>query len=137
MAKEEKVNSKPRPLSPHLQVYKPQLTSVLSILHRITGAANVVGLILFSAWVITLAHSQQAYEAFTEFMSGPMGQFLLIGWSFSVFYHMCNGIRHLVWDTGRLFTLKNAYRAGYVVVFSAFALTTLFWLFIYRQQIGL
>ena len=130
------INLKSRPLSPHLQVYRPQLTSMLSILHRITGAANTVGLLLFSAWLITLASDKAAYMAFTEFMAGPIGQFLLIGWSFSVFYHLCNGIRHLIWDTGHLFEIRNAYRAGYAVLLVSASLTAGIWGCIYTFQPG-
>lgn len=135
MAKEE-VNLKSRPLSPHLQVYRPQMTSMLSILHRITGAANMVGLLLFSAWLILLASDKQLYLAFVTFMAGPFGQFLLIGWSASVYYHLCNGIRHLIWDTGRLMSIKGAYRAGYVVLLVTALLTAGTWACIYLYHPG-
>ena len=130
------VNLKSRPLSPHLQVYRPQLTSMMSIFHRITGAANTVGLLLFSSWLITLASDKAAYLAFTDFMAGPIGQILLIGWSFSVFYHLCNGIRHLIWDSGYLFKIKNAYRAGYVVLTVSVLMTAAMWACIYDLHTG-
>lgn len=125
-----------RPLSPHLQVYKPQMTSMLSILHRITGAANTIGLLLFSLWLMTLAFDVEAYNSFVSFMARPLGQFLLIGWSFSVFYHLCNGIRHMVWDTGHLLSLKGAYRAAYVVLFVSIGLTIATWGCIYIYHPG-
>lgn len=125
---------KPRPLSPHLQVYRPQMTSVLSILHRITGAANAIGLILFSFWIIALSTGPELYTSFTEFMATPFGQLLLIGWSASVYYHMCNGIRHLIWDTGRMFKIQDATRAGYVVLLVAAGLTAGTWLCIYQYH---
>lgn len=125
-----------RPLSPHLQVYSPQLTSVMSILHRITGAANTIGLLLFSAWLIAMAINEKTYMCFVDFMATPFGQVLLIGWSFSVYYHLCNGIRHLFWDAGYLFKLKNAYRAGYTVLAVSFLMTAGMWVCIYTYHPG-
>lgn len=125
-----------KPLSPHLQVYKPQLTSVMSILHRLTGAANTVGLLLFSAWLISMAVNEKTYMSVIDFLAAPFGQVLLIGWSFSVYYHLCNGIRHLFWDAGYLFELKNAYRAGYVVLAVSTLLTAGTWLCIYVYHPG-
>ena len=117
-----------RPLSPHLQVYKPQMTSMMSILHRITGAGNMVGLLLFSWWLISAASGFDSYATFISFMTSGFGLFLLFGWTLSVFYHMCNGIRHLFWDTGRLFKIENAYKAGYVVLAMTVILTLAVWI---------
>lgn len=124
-------SQKQQPLSPHLQIYKPQMTSMLSILHRMTGAANALGLLLFSVWILCLAHDEASYVAFTKFMATPIGQLLLIGWSGSVYYHLCNGIRHLIWDTGRLFKIQDATRAGYAVLLMALCLTAGTWACIY------
>lgn len=129
-------NRRERPLSPHLQVYKPQLTSVMSIFHRLTGAANTVGLLLFSAWLVSMAVNEKTYMCVVDFLASPFGQILLIGWSFSVFYHLCNGIRHLFWDAGYLFKLRNAYRAGYAVLAVSFLLTAGMWFCIYTYQPG-
>jgi succinate dehydrogenase / fumarate reductase cytochrome b subunit len=117
-----------RPLSPHLQVYKPQMTSVMSILHRITGAGNTVGLLLFSWWLIAAASGTDAYADFIGFITSGFGMFLLFGWTASVCYHMCNGIRHLFWDSGYLFKIQNAYKAGYAVLAVAAILTLLIWI---------
>lgn len=117
-----------RPISPHLQVYKPQLTSVMSILHRITGMANVVGLLLFSWWLISAASGVEAYSHFVEFITSGFGKFLLFGWTVAVMYHLFNGIRHLVWDTGRCLKIEQAYRAGYLVLAATFLATLLIWL---------
>lgn len=128
----QKQTPKPRPLSPHLQVYKPQMTSVLSILHRITGVANGVGLLILSLWIITLAAGPDIYQKFYDVMASPIGQIALIGWSFSIFYHMFNGIRHLIWDTGRLFNINHATRAGFFVLFATAIVTTGMWVCIYN-----
>ena len=119
---------KNRPLSPHLQVYKPQMTSMLSILHRMTGMANTVGLIFVAWWLVTSVMGEEHYDQFIDFITSPLGKFMLFGWTFSVIYHMCNGIRHLIWDTGKLLKIKDATKAGYTVVIVALILTALIWL---------
>ena len=96
-----------RPISPHLQVYKPQITSILSILHRATGFALAVGTLLFVWWLISAAAGPQTYAVVEAFLSSWIGTLLLIGWSFAVFYHLCNGIRHLFWDAGRGFEIET------------------------------
>jgi succinate dehydrogenase / fumarate reductase cytochrome b subunit len=117
-----------RPLSPHLQIYKPQMTSVMSILHRATGLALVYGLIMVVWMLIAAATSMDAYNYFLNFCNSLIGQLMLFGWSFALYYHMCNGIRHLFWDMGFLFKIENAYKAGYVVLLFAFGLTAITWL---------
>ena len=91
-----------RPLSPHLQVYKPQLTTVLSILHRATGIALSVGALYLATWVIYAASNPTAYALFQSFNTSILGRIVLGGWLFCAFYHLSNGIRHLFWDAGRL-----------------------------------
>ncbi len=111
-----------RPLSPHLQVYKPQLTSVMSILHRMTGAALAVGALIMVWWLAAAALGEGAYQGFANFAGSPLGLFMLFGWTFCFYYHLFNGIRHLIWDMVFLFKIENAYRAGYVVLaLTAFA----------------
>src|SRR5450432_1841251 len=110
-------NRPERPLSPHLQVYRPQLTSMLSILHRATGIALSVGAIYLAIWVIAAsATSPRAYALFSSFNMSILGRIVLGGWLFSAYYHLCNGIRHLFWDAGYGFELKDAYRSGWIVV---------------------
>ncbi len=118
---------KQRPLSPHLQVYRPQLTSVTSILHRATGAGLSVGLVFFTWWLVAAASGPEAYGVFTSFCGSLLGIALLFGWSLAFYYHLANGIRHLIWDSGRLFKIKNAYAAGYFVLFFTVAMTALTW----------
>lgn len=105
-----------RPLSPHLQVYKPQLTTIMSILHRMTGAALAVGALMMTWWLVAVALGEGAYQGFADFAGSPLGLFMLFGWTFCFYYHLFNGIRHLLWDMVFLFKIKNAYRAGYVVL---------------------
>jgi succinate dehydrogenase / fumarate reductase cytochrome b subunit len=117
-----------RPLSPHLQVYKWQLTSVLSILHRATGIALSVGALYLATWVIYAAANPMAYALFQSFNTSILGRIVLGGWLFCAFYHLCNGIRHLFWDAGYGFELKDAYRSGWIVVTVSLIATVVSWI---------
>jgi succinate dehydrogenase / fumarate reductase cytochrome b subunit len=99
----------------------------LSILHRATGVANAVGLLLLAAWLIQAAGGEEGYTAFTGIMSSLPGLLVLAGFTFSFFYHLCNGIRHLVWDTGRGFEKRQANASAWFVIIAAFMLTAVFW----------
>ena len=116
-----------RPLSPHLQIYKWQLTSVMSILHRATGIALAVGALYLALWVMC-AMSPAVYSHFQSFNTSLLGRFVLGGWLFSAFYHLCNGIRHLFWDAGYGFELKDAYRSGWIVVGVSLVATAASWI---------
>ncbi|MBL0897611.1 MAG: succinate dehydrogenase, cytochrome b556 subunit [Reyranella sp.] len=116
-----------RPLSPHLQVYKPQLTSVLSILHRATGIALAVGVLYLATWVVFAAGSEGTYARFQSFNGSIVGRFVLGGWLFSLFFHLFNGIRHLFWDAGYGFEIKDAYRSGWLVVAASLVATAASW----------
>lgn len=122
------MEARSRPLSPHLQVYKPQLTSVLSISHRATGVALSVGTLLFVWWLAAAAAGPEAYEDAQDFIGSWFGMLLLFGWSFCLYYHLCNGVRHLFWDAGYGFELPDAYKSGWAVVIAAGALTVLSWI---------
>ena len=114
-----------RPLSPHLQIYKPQWTSVLSILHRITGVMLAAGTLLL-VWWLAAAASSAAYFAYVQgIMASWIGIVLLIGWAFALYFHLCNGIRHLFWDAGIGLELRAARASGMVVAAAAAALTAL------------
>jgi succinate dehydrogenase / fumarate reductase cytochrome b subunit len=117
-----------RPLSPHLQVYRPQLTTVLSITHRATGVALAVGTLLLVYWLLAAAGGSDAYLSARNFFGNWFIKLLLFLWSFALFYHLCNGIRHLVWDSGRGLDLPAVYLGGRIVVGAAAALTVLTWL---------
>ncbi len=116
-----------RPLSPHLSIYRWPITMALSILHRATGIANAVGLIVLAAWLIQAAGGEASYTAFTNIMGSWFGLLVLAGFSFSFFYHLCNGVRHLVWDAGRGFEKHQANTSSYIVIASALVLTAAFW----------
>jgi succinate dehydrogenase / fumarate reductase cytochrome b subunit len=117
-----------RPLSPHLQIYRPQFTSVMSILHRITGLALTVGTLLLVWWIVAVAAGPEAYASAQWFLGSWLGYLLLFGWSLALFFHLCNGIRHLLWDAGWGFELPTAWRSAWAVVAFAVALTLAAWI---------
>jgi succinate dehydrogenase / fumarate reductase cytochrome b subunit len=117
-----------RPLSPHLQVYKPQITTVLSILHRITGAGLSLGAILMTLWFFAALQGEHAFSLTRDFRESFIGQFMLFGWLFAFIYHLLNGIRHLKWDAGYGFDLKSVYRTGAIVVIGSLLLSVLIWM---------
>jgi succinate dehydrogenase / fumarate reductase, cytochrome b subunit len=117
-----------RPLSPHLQIYRWQLTAVLSILHRATGIALAVGALYLAIWVMCAAASPSTYATFQSFNISVVGRLVLGGWLYCAFYHLCNGIRHLFWDAGYGFELKDAYRSGWIVVGVSAVVTLLSWI---------
>ena len=124
-----------RPLSPHLSIYKMQLTSGLSILHRITGAYLYFGLILFAWSIFVLAYFPYILENIGFCinncqLTGIFFKSMITGWVFSLFYHMLNGIRHLFWDIGKGFEIKTAYITGKIVIISAIILTAFCWLLV-------
>ena len=116
-----------RPISPHLQVYKPQITSVLSILHRITGVALTFGLILLVAWIFTLSLGEEYFEYFVMFIKSWFGLLILFGFTFALNYHLCNGIRHLFWDAGYGYEIDTVHKSGLAVLVVSFVLTILIW----------
>jgi succinate dehydrogenase / fumarate reductase cytochrome b subunit len=115
----------PRPLSPHLGVYKFMYTMSLSILHRITGMVATLGFLLFTWWLMALASGHDAYARAMRLFDTPVVKLLLAGFTFAFVYHFCNGIRHLVWDTGRGLERAQARRSGAVVIIAAVLLTGL------------
>ena len=117
------MSQKERPLSPHLQIYKPQITSVLSITHRITGAALSAGVFVLLLWIFSLSLGPESYGIFTRFIHSWVGKFFLMGWTFSFYYHLANGIRHLFWDMGKGYSLKATYRTGWFVLLFSLSLT--------------
>lgn len=116
-----------RPLSPHLQVYRPQLTSFTSIMHRATGVALAVGTLLLVYWLLAAAAGPEAYGNAQGFIGSWFGYLLLLGWSVALFYHLANGIRHLGWDLGWGLDLPTAYKTGYAVLGFTVILTILAW----------
>lgn len=126
--------SQNRPLSPHLQVYKPQLTSMLSILHRATGIALAVGTLLLVWWLVAAATGESAFADVQAFIGSWIGRLLLLGWSYALFYHMCNGLRHLFWDAGKGLEIETAYTTGKLVVAASIVLTAAAWIWGYASM---
>lgn len=125
-----------RPLSPHLQIYRLPLLAWLSITHRITGFGIALAAVLIPLVLAALAAGPQAYECVYAHLSAWYGQLALLLISLSLIYHTLNGIRHLVWDTGRNLALPNAERSGYAVIVLTLLLTAALWLFVlgyYRE----
>lgn len=116
-----------KPLSPHLQVYRPQITTVLSIAHRFAGICLSLGAAVLAIWLIAAAVGEDAFAVVNGQLGAWYGQVLLFAWTFALFYHLCNGIRHLAWDVGWGFELKTAYITGYITIFAAVVLTVLAW----------
>ena len=116
-----------RPLSPHLQVYRPQLTSMMSIAHRATGVALTTGTIVLAAWIISLALGADAYALTASLLAHPLGQFVLFGYSAALIYHALNGVRHISWDLGFGLTIPQVYRTGRAVLLATMILTAALW----------
>ena len=119
--------AKPRPLSPHLQIYRPQLTSIMSISHRATGAALAAGTLLLCLWLVALAAGDVWYALAATVVSHPIGKFILFGYSVALVYHALNGVRHLTWDRGIALTIPGVYRSGQIVLLLTVVITTLIW----------
>ena len=117
-----------RPLSPHLQVYRPQMSSVTSIFHRITGVALGAGTVLLTIWLVCAATSDRAFAIVQALLASWLGILVLIGFTAAMFYHFCNGLRHLAWDSGRGYDLPTMHRTGWIVIGATVVLTVGFWI---------
>ena len=119
-----------RPLSPFMlgTAYKPQMSSMSSIMHRITGCALGVGTLLLTLWLVCAAAGEGAFSVIQAFLASWVGILILIGFTAAMFYHFCNGIRHLAWDAGRGFDLPSMHRNGWIVVGATVVLTAGFWI---------
>lgn len=116
-----------RPLSPFMN-YRYQYTMVLSFMHRVSGCAMSAGLLLFVYWLASAGASADSHARAQAVFAHPVTRLALIGFSFAFFYHLLNGVRHLVWDTGRGFEKRTARRSGWSVFISAVIVTSLFWI---------
>lgn len=126
-----------RPLSPHLQIYTPLLTMVMSIVHRLTGAALYFGTLLLVWWLTATAMGPGAYEIFQNFAGSILGRLILFGYSWALVHHMLGGIRHLIWDTGRGFEIATAHWMARLNVIGSVGLTLLIWVVGYWMRGGL
>lgn len=116
-----------RPLSPHISIYRWPITMALSILHRITGIGLSVGFVVLVAWLFDAASGPDAYAVFMSVMDTVIGKLLLVAWSFAFFFHLSNGARHLVWDTGRGLEKSQANLSSWLVLVATVVLTAAFW----------
>ncbi len=117
-----------RPLSPHLQVYRPQITSVLSIMHRISGIALSAGALMLVWWLAAGATSPEAFADVQWFLGSVLGWLLLFGWTLALFYHLFAGLRHLAWDAGFGYEKPMYHTTGWAVVIAAVGCTLLAWI---------
>jgi succinate dehydrogenase / fumarate reductase cytochrome b subunit len=125
-----------RPLSPHLQVYKWLWTMMFSIIHRATGVALAVGTLALVCWLMALASGPEYFDFVQTAFGSILGRIALLGWTWSLFYHLSNGIRHLVWDAGWGFELGVAQASGWIVMLSSVVLTLIAWGFGYMALGG-
>ena len=123
------MNDTNNPLSPHIQIYRWHISSLLSITHRISGVINLLALILIFFWLVALSLGESNYELFLLIINSFFGKFILIGFTWSISFHLLSGIRHLAWDLGYGFEIKTANISGVVVIISSLVLTIIFWLF--------
>ena len=123
------MNDSINPLSPHLQIYRWHISSLLSITHRISGVVNLLALILIFFWLISLSLGENNYESFLLIINSFFGKFILIGFTWSMIFHSLSGVRHLIWDLGYGFEIKTANISGIIVIIFSLALTIIFWLF--------
>ncbi|MEL7470865.1 MAG: succinate dehydrogenase, cytochrome b556 subunit [Pseudomonadota bacterium] len=122
------VNRGNRPLSPHLTIYRPQITSMMSIMHRVTGVAMTLGSALVVWWLLAAATSEEYFDFANGVLTSWIGNLIWIGMTFALAYHFCNGIRHLIWDMGFGFELDQVEMSGKISVGAAGVLTVLIWL---------
>ena len=116
------------PISPHLQIYRWHISSLLSITHRIVGIINLLALIFIFFWLLMLSFGESNYQLFLSLLNSFFGKFILIGFTWSMSFHILSGIRHLFWDMGYGFEIKTANISGVLVIIFSLILTIIFWL---------
>ncbi len=126
-----------RPLSPHLQIYKPTLTMMMSIAHRLSGMALYFGMFLLAWWLIAAATGPAYFDMVNGFYTGYVGRFLLLGFTWALIHHMLGGIRHLIWDTGHGFSIRAANWMARLTLLGSIGLTLLVWALGYWFRGGL
>ncbi len=122
---------KTRPLSPHLSIYRWQISMILSILHRITGVGLGIGTLMISYWFISIASGPKSYSTAQWFFDSIFGKILIFGFTLSLVFHLLNGIRHLFWDIGLGFEISTSKKSGWTVVMLTFIFTLIIWLSAY------
>ncbi len=124
-----------RPLSPHVGIYRWQITNTLSILHRISGVGLTLGLIPLAAWLWSLAYDPALFAWLSGAFASLLGKLMLIGWTLAFYYHLSNGMRHLNWDIGNGFSLPEVLSSGRLVIVAALSLTVFTWVIVI-QKVG-
>ena len=117
-----------RPLSPHLQIYRPMLTMMMSIAHRISGMGNAIGFVLLTWWLVAISSGPEAYATVNDFFGSIVGRFLLFVFSWGLIHHMLGGIRHLIWDTGRRLDKVSIEIFAWGTIIGSTTLTVLLWI---------
>ncbi len=123
-----------RPLSPHLQIYRPAISMVMSIFHRLTGTALYLGMLVLAWWLIAAASGPDYYAFTMNLIGSPIGYLILIGLSWAVFHHALGGLRHFLWDTGRGFEIPTVLRLSWVTLLGSVTLTALFWIAMFANM---
>lgn len=123
-----------RPLSPHLQIWRWNVTMALSILHRATGVGLGLGALLLAWWLIAAASGPEAFATAQDFMGSILGRLILLGFTAALFFHLCNGVRHLVWDVGYGFEMATAERSAWFVIAATVVLTLVAWIAGYAMR---
>ena len=122
------MNDSKNPLSPHLQIYRWQVSSLVSITHRISGILNLLGLIFICVWIFSAGISENLFEYFSIFLKSFIGKFILIGFTWSISFHLLSGIRHFIWDLGYGYEIKTANFSGIIVILGSLVLTIILWM---------
>ena len=116
-----------RPMSPHMQIYRPQMTSILSIANRISGVASSAGTLLLVWWLVAAASGPGPFATVQHVIASPIGLLVLFGWTVALVYHFFGGLRHLAWDAGKGYSLPATHRSGWAVIIATIAVTALIW----------
>jgi succinate dehydrogenase cytochrome b subunit len=117
-----------RPLSPHLQIYTPQINMVMSIVHRITGVALYFGTLLLAWWLIAAATGPEYFAYVNSLFGSFLGELILFGYTWALLHHMLGGIRHFIWDTGRGFEIDTVKKLSWATLIGSVVLTALIWI---------
>lgn len=123
-----------RPLSPHLQIYRPMLTMMMSIMHRITGAALYAGTLLLAWWLIAAATDARAFDTANSVLTSFLGRIVLLGFTWALFHHLMGGIRHFIWDTGRGMDHPEREYLAQATLIGGFVLTAIVWVVAYMVR---
>lgn len=130
-----KVDGRPaRPLSPHLQIYRPMINMVMSIMHRITGVALYLGTLLLAWWLVAVATGPDYFNYVNGWLSSPIGYLVLLGYTWALMHHMLGGVRHLIWDTGRGFDLATVDKLSWGTIIGSLLLTVVIWGFALKAK---